>query len=66
MLTSGKVNKHSAKLYFFQVKTLLHSQKITAIYSRNMLITFVDNSQNIPISEKVIPIDLWITEKSKD
>lgn len=42
MLTSGKVNKHPTKPYFFQSKTPLHSQKTGEKKVRKMLITFVD------------------------
>ena len=42
MLTSGKVNKHSSKPYFFKGKTLLHSQKPIGKFLENMLITFVN------------------------
>lgn len=42
MLTSGKVNKHPTKTYFFTIKTLLQCQKVMSKISKNMLITFVD------------------------
>ena len=55
MLTSGKVNKHPTEPYFFQLKTPLHSQKTRWKIYKNMLITFVENPQNIPKLQKVIP-----------
>ena len=55
MLTSGKVNKTTNSRHFFQQKTHSECQKQEEKIMWKMLTTFVENPQNIPKLQKVIP-----------